>query len=85
MQREGMTDVPKIISVCRNLCEKRLERLFDFYVKKIQSLCYSCKSFCLYFKRGKTPRIEEKKMCVSRSTATKHMNLFFMTNRFFDL
>ena len=36
MQREGMTDVPKIISVYRNLCEKRSERLFDFYIKKFK-------------------------------------------------
>lgn len=67
------------------LMRKTLRKVIWLLYKKIQSLCYSCKSFCLYFKRGKTPRIEEKKMCVSRSTATKHMNLFFMTNRFFDL
>jgi len=31
-----MTDEPKIVSACRNLCEKRLESLFDFYVKKFK-------------------------------------------------
>jgi hypothetical protein len=82
MQMEGVRDVPKIISACRNLCKKPLEGLFDFYVKKFK--VYVIPAIYSVYILSVEKRLVQKKVFLGR-LQNNTRTYYLMTNPFFDL